>query len=509
MGVVAGSKARLAAAIALALCVFGTASGASPEKQGAVWLQLKLDALGFPGISSTFLENGASMLTVNFMDDSHILLTYSLRNLVPRSKGAQEITDDRDVAAEVVELPSGKVQARTEWHLHDHSRYLWSLGGGSFLLRIGERLYTFSPLARLATKDVFQRTVFPSRPVSPAAVFVSPDGGLVTVETVIKTAVSAGQTTVLLGDDAAEPAARTGTKTFIDFFRMKHVDGPDGYLEAVAAGSIQSATPLQIPVDEDGLLWASQADSGSWNMTFDAFGGKTIQLGKLESSCMPRMQMLARSEFVALTCRGADDRIKMASFGLDGKETWEESVGDIGAVAFAYAPQAARFAISHTVAAGVPVQAGQPGTPARQEVRVYQNASGDLLLRADCSPVIKSMENFDLSPDGSLAVVVRGGALVVYRLPQLSKRDRDDIAEVQQFAPPPLSEGAVKLGRLTTPVKASAVASHAALPAPEQPTSTALTAVAPVKRNPPTLLNPGEKPEFGAPNEQPRTPPPQ
>jgi hypothetical protein len=485
----------------------GVAWGAGAPKQGSVWLQLKLDALGFPGVSNVFLESGASMLTVHFLDDSHLLVTFSLRKLVQRVQNDPETDDDREVAAEVVDLPSGKVEARTEWHMHDHARYLWSLGGGSFLVRIGDRLYSISPLARLGSKDPFERTVIPARPLRPSAVMVAPDGGLVTVQTVVRTALQAGPTTVLLGDDDAGVVDRTGTKTLIDFYRVKRVEA--GLLEISPAGTIQSPLPLQLPVDSDGLLWATAAENETWRLTFDEFGGKTIPLGKLESSCMPRLQMLARGEFLALSCRGADDRIRMASFGLDGKETWEESVGDMVAPVFAYAPAAARFAVSHTLAADVPITAGMPAPPAQQEVRVYQNASGDMLLHVDCSPVMKSAENFDLSADGLLAVVVRNGSLVVYKLPPLSSRDREDIAAVSEFAPPAVTEGKVTLGRLTTPARAAPVVSTApqSVAAAQAQADAGLAPAPPVKRNPPTLLNPGEKPEFGTANEPPKTPP--
>jgi len=261
-------------------------------------------------------------------------------------------------------------------------------------------------------------------------------------------------------------------------------------------------------MDADGLLWASQSGNNQWSVTFDAFGGKTVQLGELASSCQPRLQMLTASEYVALTCQGEDDKIKMMSFGLDGKETWEENEGDLGRPAFAYAPAAARFAMSHIIEVStepstMPVNQSPVGP--RQEVRVYQNASGDLLLHVDSNPVFKVAENFDLSADGLLAAVVRNGAIAIYRLPPLSKRDHEDMAEVARFAPPEVRSGAVLLPRLTGTVRGVKAATVAAAESVEEPASQALTAPpeAPAApRPPPTLLKPGEKPEFGTANEQ-------
>jgi hypothetical protein len=108
-----------------------------------------------------------------------------------------------------------------------------------------------------------------------------------------------------------------------------------------------------------------------------------------------------------------------------------------------------------------------------------------------------------------LAVVVRNGSLVVYKLPPLSSRDREDIAAVSEFAPPAVTEGKVTLGRLTTPARAAPVVSTApqSVAAAQAQADAGLAPAPPVKRNPPTLLNPGEKPEFGTANEPPKTPP--
>ena len=448
------------------------------------------------------------MLTIHFLDGRHLLVTYSLRTLVPRLEGDPVDHDDRLVAGEVVDLPSGHISARTEWHMHDHGRYLWKLGNGRFLVRIGERLYTIAPMANMASGDAFLRTLFSGRPVRPSAVFVSPDGAVVTLETVVEEP-QATKTQVVLGD----PEAGSTSKTILDFFRIHNGKGGNagGDFDVKPAGVVLSPMPLLLPVDGDGYLWAEAMDNYKWAVTFDGFGGKTIQLGKVDSSCRPRLQMTSRGEFLVLTCMGSDDHIKISSYGMDGRETWEEAVGDVGSPGFAFAPIAARFAMSTTHVDVVPPAPGLNATAAvpvpRQEMRVYQNASGDLLLRAECRPVFKTAENFDLSPDGMLAAVVRDGAIAVYKLPALGKSDLDDMAEVEKFAPPIVSTGNVMLTRLTKPEK-DAMAAESAAASSAAATSAAAAAliatpVANGPRKPPSLLNPGEKPQFGAANESP------
>jgi len=483
------------------------------EKKPGPWVQIPLDSLGFPGVSSTFLGAGNSVLTVHFLDSGHLLVTFGLRKLVPRVEQDPEDHEDRLVAGVVVDLPSGKVEAQTEWHMHDHGRYLWSLGKGRFLLRIGEQLYTMAPLKGLAAGDAFARTLFPGRQARPSLVEVSADGGVVTMETVF--AESRGGPARVVGD--ADTATASAMRAVIDFFRIAEDDGPAGF-EMKPAGSVLSRTLFLVPLDADGYLWANDEGGGNWSVTFDGFGGKTIDLGKIQSTCRPRLQMTSRSEFLAMTCQGSDDRIKMASYGLDGTETWEDPIGNTGAPTFAFAPAAARFAVSGSSTSAVVATAGVTGLPEddgpRQEVRVYQNASGDMLLRVECTPAFKTAENFDLSADGLLAAVVRNGAIAVYKLPPLSKRDQQDMAEVASFAPP-ASAAEVTLKRLAEPVQSEQARRRALTQSagtqnafatgpgaiPEDVVVTGEAATAP--RKPPTLLKAGEKPEFGSANAAP------
>ncbi len=447
------------------------------------------------------------MLTLHYLDSSHLLLTFSLRKLVPRLQGDPETDDDRLVAAEVVDLPSGKVEARTEWHMHDHSRYLWSLGHGRFIVRIGSSLYAVAPLANLSSPHPFDLSPFPNRGAGLTTILVSPDSELVTVETTVK---NSRQTAVNVGDVDQV----VDTHTLIDFYRI-HGDGtPASPLVVASAGTVQSPKALFLPVDADGYLWADERGSGHWAMSFDGFAGASAGLGTLDSSCWPRLQMVSPSEFVALSCRGGDDRIKIASFGLDGHETWEESLGDFGAPTFAFAPTAGRFALSHVSSSGsaaplVPPFGGMtapadPTDTSRQEVRVYQIASGDLLLKAECTPVIKTAENFDLSADGSQLAVVRQGSIAIYKLPPLSQQDRADMEEIAKFAPA-AGKGPVSLHRLTVPVPgrtAARIEAPAAAPAAavaasgDSSAADAGAAVAVTPRKPPTLLNPGETAEM-------------
>ena len=174
------------AALAVFTGVLGLAAvtaEARAEQPPRPALRVPLSKLGFPGYPVSLLHAGASMATIHTLDERHVLFTYSMRSLVPRLAGDDANDTDRQVSAVLVELPSGKVLARTSWRLHDHARYLWNVGRGTFVVRIGSELSVIAPMAGLARgEEPFQRYAVPHRPGFPVLVDGSPDGKLLTIE---------------------------------------------------------------------------------------------------------------------------------------------------------------------------------------------------------------------------------------------------------------------------------------------------------------------------------------
>jgi len=481
-------------------------------------LRLPLEDLGFLGVSSAFRSTGGSMLTVHFVDNTHLLVTFSLRGLVPRTPGDPPGDEDRMVAAHLIELPSGKVVARTEWHLHDHGRYLWNLGNGRFLLRIQTNLSTFAPMANLASDRSFARTSVSHRPGDIEAVVVSADGKLLTVETSqpkqkdapveVKAAVDPNRPQFTSNANQPPPppppprplAARrtvaSGPAVTLDFYRLSGSGSLDDPLLAVPSGALGATEAVSLPVDGDGYLYPKNQSHGKWSLAFHPFSGKEIPLAPLETSCAPTVQRVSPSQLVSLNCHGVAGGLVLAAYDFDKHEMWEEPINTSPlSSTFAFAPLAGRFAISrvNTMNSDAAL-ATLPDNPASQDVRVYQTQTGELLLKIDCAPVYRTAENFDLSPDGMRVLVVRGGAVEIYRLPELTKLDHDDLAELEKLAPPPAS-GRIDLGALAhvaqSDIQNGTVAVGDAATQAANASGDSQTA-----RKPPSILNPGEKAEF-------------
>ncbi len=516
--------------------VLSASAYAVDRKPGPPEFTFSFESLNIPGLSANFLGVGASMMTLNFVDGSHLLLTYSLRELVPRLVGDPPDDDDRLVAAELVDLPSGRVLAKTRWHLHDHARYLWSLNDGRFLLREGGDLYTFAPLANLGAKEPFQRTSLPHRPGFLDAVVVSADGKLLTLETHREEKRKLTGININVLTSADRPLRPTET---YDFYRLSGLGTQDSPLKLVHAGAVQTGNVYRLPIDGDGYLVAAAGKRGRWNIEFESFAGsKTITVGVVDSNCRPGLELVSPTQYLAFTCRSATtDGITVAAYDFAKNDIWEEPMGSFSVYSptFAFAPASGRFAISRKIDALAPGIASDPrGEITTQEVRVYGTQTGDLLMKTYCVPVFRSSENFDLSPDGMRLGVIRNGSVEVYRLPELTKGDLADLAELAKLTPLPAS-GAVNLRRMardtaedvreseaaadaeqvpaedktTVASDAAGAASQtnappaAALPVPPSLASDAAgPATAPsgdlqVRRKPPTLLKPGEVPASG------------
>ncbi len=519
-----GGAAVGRAILLLAATGWCAVAGAATAKPPVPDQRLPFALLGIPGLSATFLGAGASMLTVNFVGERHLLVTFGSRKLVPRTNDDLEGDQSRLVTAELVELPSGKIVSKTEWRLHDHGRYLWPLGQGRFLLRVHQELSTFAPVENLETKNPWERTNLMHRRGLLEAVELSADSrvlGLVTRPLNAKPpgVVQPSRTVSVMG--SGELVDKTAGFVYIDFYRIAGKGSPASPLEAEHAGVVRSPDAIRVPVDGDGYLRSqsgAKGPKGNWKVSFENYEGGTRALAPVGSFCPPVLTLTSRAQLLAFTCRSAmnQDSITMQAYDFAGHEMWEEPIGEVPVTpSFTYAPPAGRFAMSRLLPVGTrqPGDTGDVPSGPAQELRVYQMQSGDLLLKVGVTPTFRTAENYDMAADGSRVVVVHEGELDLYKLPALSKTDREDLEDVAKMEPPVGGKGPINLRKLVeddaqpAPLK-EAEGTVAAVPgapslAAEVPAGKAAPSVGIIAngdsqapRKPPTLLKPGEKAEY-------------
>jgi len=457
---------------AWAMLAAGTAMARDPEPP----LRIPLEPMGYQAMVQEFLLAGSSMLTVDFADKDHLLITFAVRRLMKREADADPDDDDRTVGAFLVELPSGKVLARTEWRLHDHMQYLWNLGHGRFLLRVRDRLTLFAPLQAGTLGDPFQQTRLVRMDRRIVAILVSSEHDLLTIESMKRQAGGEG------GGPPQDPAP-----VQLDFYRLSD-NGDLGAgktaigLAVSPAGSIRTRMAVDLPMTAAGILDVIEGGKDRWLFNFDELTGKADELAEWDTTCFPRATFAGHAEFVAFGCRGSADKVAFAGFNLKGEQMWQQSFLDsFVSPMFAFAPAAGRFALGRTIVsatfdADFPLPAS---AVTAQEVRVYQSYNGQQVFKIECSPVERAGQNFALSEDGLRLAVVRETmvrhpatqdyeaytaketAVEVYALPALSDKDQAAVKAAEALAP---ADSGVRidlaLERLSNPAAAGTAAAN-------------------------------------------------
>ncbi|WP_213804582.1 hypothetical protein [Granulicella sp. dw_53] len=403
--------------------------------------RIPLETLGFQPISSRYLLAGSSMLTVHYVDDTHLLVTFAARRLIRRIPGDPPTDQDHNTDALLLELPSGRILARTEWLFHDHGQYLWNLGHGQFLLRNRDTFTTLSPLVNLARGHAFDQRAFINSSRHIVAVILSHDNSLLTIEStdplpvVDPTPTSISTAPPPFVEDPPPPS-----KVQLNFYRILPPASPDGQVIATSAGGVISRNIVELPVNSSGMLNVLDQGHQRWAFDFHDHTGKLTELSLYDSTCRPLPVFVSASEFVSFGCHGGTARQQIAGFNLRGEEMWEQTLyGSYVAPHLEYAPAAGRFALSRVLmnAAAIPTDFLVPSMLNGQTIDVYQNDSGKPLLHLDCNPIVRANQNFAFSPDGMELAIVREGAIEIYRLPPLGAADKKALKLAEASAPPP------------------------------------------------------------------------
>lgn len=404
--------------------------------------------MGFEPPLEEFLLAGVSGLTVDFVDNTHMLVTFGRRELMRRDPKQRPGDEDRMIRAVLVELPTGKVLASTEWRVHDGFQYLWNLGHGRFLLRIRDQLTILAPLEQIGRGDPFLGRAIDIGGRHVVALLVSSNKDLLTIESTPQDNVSEGSA----GGVSFSGTPKDEAPVLISFYRLGM--GPEG-LSISDAGVVRTRSPIAVPMTTAGILGVLSGGKNRWLFNFNEHAGKVDELAEWDTSCMPQPTFVGHSEFVAFGCRGSEDKPDLGGFNIKGEQMWEQGLYDsFVAPNFAFAPEAGRFALER-VLVSVPIYA-ETSVPAGalqgEEVRVYQTYNGKILLKVNTSPVERAGQNFALSPDGmQLAVFEQNTrqrttqlgdpytdsttSLVIYSLPPLTEQDQASVKEMQAKAP--------------------------------------------------------------------------
>jgi hypothetical protein len=391
--------------VALLLCLMTDAAQARDHESGPQpTMRIPVEPLGYRPPGRLYLLTRYSSSSLDFLDATHLLLTFREPRLLLRQQGTDGL--DQVIHADVLELPSGKIVAEEQWLLHDRGRYLWRLANNKVMLRIESRLYEAD--SKLHLKPLF------SSPTELEEVETSPDGKLLVVESELE------KHTPEEHERLAKKASLSGSKPPSEDvqIRMIRLDQPKMMLNAHAdvAGDL--------PATIDGFFTQERLKENVWNIRFHPYekpeptGGDIV--AQVDSGCEPSEKVLNQQSILILSCPPGHDVRFVAAYSLKSQKLWDGRwQSNFTWPAFRMAQDGASVAISwlavsHAVSARDPINDDEVQN---QVLSVLDSRTGSLRIALLLKPIVSAGGNFALSADGNRLAVLNRGEVEVYDLP--------------------------------------------------------------------------------------------
>ncbi|MBS1821054.1 MAG: hypothetical protein JST61_03630 [Acidobacteria bacterium] len=447
---------KLTGATVLALSLFFVTKPADAKGPGSVQ-RIPLEPLGFQLPQTQFLLAGNTMMTLDYVDDQHLLLTYSAKRLLKRLPDCPPSDQDRVIDAVLVQLPDGKAVAHTSWRVHDRGQYLWNLGKGRFMLRNRDTLTTIAPAMNYAKGDAFRERPFIETKRRIGGVLLSPNADLLVLETLDPLP----QTSGLEEAASASPAtgsgqSHTGKPVQINFFKLR--PSSDDEVRITPGAAARSRTPGRIPANAAGYISILDQGQQHWAFDFNGYDGTKKELAPFDSTCRPLPMLVSPGEFIAFGCHLGHTPQVIGGFNMRGEEMWEQNLPETYiSPTFAYAPEAGRFAFSRVIThtSLITDETIMPELVDSQSIIVYQTESGRQILQVKATPVARAGQNFALALDGMSLAVIRTDAIEIYPLPPATGKEREAMK---------LAEAATPKVQDETPISSAMLAASPATP---------------------------------------------
>lgn len=367
------------------------------------------EPLGFAAPGEFYLGARQSLVSLDFLDENHLLFTFRVPGLIRRDAAAAASGDDeRRIRALVLSVPDGNVEAETVWTVHDRRRYVYMLDNGQFLFRdrdslsLGDASLQLKPFLHFPG-PVLWMEIDPSRQYLVTTSYEPPD---------TKTAQGDVGSPVTAQAQVTSDETPQGQSNDMVLRILRRDTGQVMLVSRVS-------TPIHLPIDSDGYLEILRGLGMEWNLNLSHFTGGSRLVGRVDSQCSPVLNFLSAQEFVADTC-GPTGEPRLVALSINGRHLWETPPG-IPSVwpLLAVSSNGLRLAweslmVDQSVNAAAPL-----GTDdiKGQDVQVMDAATGRLVLRAAASPVFDAGGNVAISPSGRKAAIIMNGNIQLFDLP--------------------------------------------------------------------------------------------
>jgi len=395
------------------------------EPQAEPSFRTDLSAIGFRESSRRDrIADSEPSVSLDFVDAGHILLTFNRKGLFKRQPECTPDHEDRLMHAVILEIPGGKVVTEADWYLHDRRRYLWPLTPGRFLLRKLNKLYTVD--------SSLHESLLLSSPRDLLWVSVTPDGSQIILETE-NDKTPAGAAPRSPSKSKPEPryvvrfldAKTLAPQRTLLFNNFTTVTGTStGYADVIRKGDI-------------------------WLLRFGPTVKNRHNLARVRSQTVPNVLYPTENTLIVGRCALAECNYGVTAFTLTGHRLWRQHWRHLHSYPeLIRSGDSSRFAVSTLrveSAVGSPPDDVDPDSPfqsqvsegdaLRQEVQVFDSASGSSVLSVTVRPAVTTGQNVSLSPDGRRFALLRGSMLELFDLPPMSQEEQGKFASLETDVP--------------------------------------------------------------------------
>lgn len=379
-------------------------STATPEPSPTTRIDLSAIDYSPPSHSDRLSENESSV-SLDFVDASHLLLSFNRKKLMHRLPTCTSDHQDRLMHATILELPSGRIVKEADWYLHDRRRYLWPLGSGKFLLRKLNDLFIVD--------STLHETLLKHSATTLLWVAVTPDASQIVVETAGPANGSAKGTTNRAKDSSPSSPAKRNSKFLAQFFDAKTL-------------VLQRTVPLDRVVNMDGTStgYADLVRKGDiWLIRFGPTPTRRRNIARVRSRTTPDVFYSSNNSLLVGRCATRDCDYGVSAFTLTGHRLWQQHWSRYrtspavtrNADYSRFGVSTMRLAITSADHAGNDVDDDDINQPDifradvfRQQIQILETASGNTVFSLDVVPSVQSGQNFSLSPDGRRLAVSAG-----------------------------------------------------------------------------------------------------
>lgn len=392
-------------------------SGYFPSKPSIApeWT-IPVDSLGYAAPGALYLGERNSLVSLDFLDENRLLFTFRVPALLRRKPGDTGDSGEREIRAVVLSLPSGTVEAETNWLLHDRARYLWMLRDGHFLLRDRNQLEEGDASLKLTPL-----LNFPGPLLS-----VALDPGQHLMVTTSREPVNAGKAAGNTNGKPGPDPAAVDASSNVDTTDTSGADEPDLVLRILdrASGHVMLVTRIHdlvhLPINDEGYVNSRRGSDVEWTVEMNNFTGGSHPLTSFKSACAPDLNFISQQEVLAMACAdmGEDALVAMTT---EGKKLWIDVVPDRQVwPVLTMAPNGRVVAreslyVSHAINSFAPL--GDEDIKG-QWLQVLDAASGKVTFESPVSPILDAGGNVAISPSGRCVAVLNNGALQIFELPE-------------------------------------------------------------------------------------------